>query len=82
MDRVSLQLNPADLQGENRVVLFEDEVPNVECAVHLSGVEHGWPRGTPAAIRQVRHVIPEWHETSNHALRSEYCILYGFTRCT
>jgi len=52
------ELHGADLQTEGRVVLFEEDVPDVQGPIHFGCEEDRGPHSAPAAVRQVAEVVP------------------------
>ena len=46
-----------NLQAECGVILFENDVPDIQGAVHLGDEEHGRTDGTPATVCEVRLVL-------------------------
>lgn len=48
-----------DLKTQCGVVLLEQDVPDIQSAIHLNCEEDRGSDWTPTGIRQVRHLIPE-----------------------
>lgn len=51
------------LEAEGRLLLVEEEVPDIQGPVGLGGEEHGWLHGAPAPVQQVGGVVPSSRAT-------------------